>query len=267
VNNRCTLWLAGAAAWGFYALATAETLVYDDDFESETLAQRTQWSFSAVSSGFPVLLSTTPEQPLLPTHFLAEFGGDDVIHLNLDLPQDTVAVRLRFDAYLLRTWDGSGTDYSGPDVFGYGINGQSLGEPASFSNGAGMQTYCPFSSTPTCAPTWGSDALLKNQLGFVVELEPAEGSTVPAKGTPLSLVYHFDTKSIPYSSAGITFDFFSSNLQIHDDLPNKVIDESWGVDNVLVTAQVVPEPKTPALLLTGLLLLAFAAYRRRHPRP
>ncbi len=111
-------------------------------------------------------------------------------------------MRLQFDAYLLRTWDGIGTAlYSGPDTFGYGISGQDARLRASFSNGAGKQDYCPFSPTPTCDPTWGSDPLLKNELGFNVELEPAEGSTVPAKGTPMSLVYHFDSGPIPYSGA------------------------------------------------------------------
>ena len=77
----------------------------------------------------------------------------------------------------------------------------------------------------------------------------------------MSLVYHFDTE-IPYTGANVTFDFFSRGLQVHEDQANKVIDESWGLDNVVVTAQVVPEPQTFALLLTGLLLLTFAARRR-----
>ena len=135
----------------------------------------------------------------------------------------------------------------------------------SFSNGAGKQSYCPFSPVAgPCEQTWGSDGALKDKLGVNVELDPAEGSTIPAKGTPMSLVYHFDTGPIAYSAAGITFDFFSRGLQVHDDQPNKVIDESWGLDNVVVTAQVVPEPATVALLPAGLLLLFFAARRRNH---
>jgi hypothetical protein len=258
--------LAGAAAWGLCALAAAETLVYSDDFESGTLAQRTQWSFAEVHAGSPVLLSTTPES-LPPTRFLAEFGGDDAILLSLvDLPADTAAVRLRFRAYLLRTWDGtSDPPYSGPDVFGYGIDGAPPIVRASFSNGAGLQTYCPFSPTPECEPTWGSDALLKNTLGFEVELDPADGSTVPAKGTPLSLAYHFDSV-VPYSGTGITFRFFSAGLQVHEDLPNRVIDESWGLDNVWVSAQPIPEPQAAMLFLAGLVLLGGMARRRRHPR-
>jgi len=269
VKNRYTLLLAaGGAAWGFCALATAQTPYFQNFEPPETLAKLTEWSFGEIVSGSPVLLSATLPG-LKSTLFLGEFGGSDagagdVVYLNLDLPQDTVTVRLQFDAYLLRTWDGIGTLlYSGPDTFGYGISGR---DPpllrSSFSNGAGVQDYCPFSLTPTCEPTWGSDPLLKNELGFKVELEPAKGSTVPAKGTPMSLVYHFDSGPISYSSASIAFKFFSENLQVRDDLLNKVIDESWGLDNVRVTAQVVPETQTYALLLTGLLLLTFAAHRR-----
>lgn len=265
MKNRCTRWLAGAAAWGLCALAAAETPVYFDDFESGTLDERTQWSFAEVHAGAPVLLSTTPEPPLPPTRFLAEFGGDDAILLSLDLPAGTATVRLRFDAYLLRTWDGTGTDYSGPDTFGYRVEGGDEILSASFSNGAGVQTYCPFSPTPECEPTWGSDAALKNALGVAVELEPADGSTVPAKGTPMSLVYHFDSV-IPYSGSGITFRFFGAGLQVHQDLPNRVIDESWGLDNVSVTAQLIPEPQTPLLLLAGLLLLGAVARRRLRPQ-
>jgi hypothetical protein len=72
--------------------------VYSGDFESGTLAQRAQWSFEDAHSGVPVLLSTTPEPPLAATRFLAEFGGDDLVRLNLDLPRQTGAVRLQFDA-------------------------------------------------------------------------------------------------------------------------------------------------------------------------
>ena len=196
-------------------------------------------------------MSTTLQTPIpLPLRFLAEFGGNDIVHLNLPpLPQQTVSVRLQFDAYLLRSWDGQDVPYSGPDVFGYGIAGAP--QPIvnhSFSNGAGKQSYCPFSPTPgLCEETWGSKGDWKDKLGVYVELDPAEGSTIPAKGTPMSLVYHFDTGPIAYSGGAITFDFFSRGLQVHDDQPNKVIDESWGLDNVVVTAQVVPEPATVAL--------------------
>ncbi len=265
MKHRCALLLAGAAAWGLCALATAETKVYSSTFETDSLDQLAEWNFDQVGAGAPVLMSTTPQTSLLPNplRFLAEFGGNDVVHLTLALPQNTVSVRLRFDAYLLRTWDGRDTPYGGPDVFGYGMNGSpQLNE--SFSNGAGLQSYCPFAPSNPCEQTWASDGALKDKLGVYVELDPAEGSTIPAKGTPMSLVYHFDTE-VPYSGPNVTFDFFSRGLQVHEDLPNKVIDESWGLNNVVVTAQVVPEPQTFALLLAGVLLTFVACRRSRFP--
>ena len=267
MKTRCALLFAGAAAWALCATAAADT-VYSDNFDTGTLSQRTQWSFDQVSTGVPVLMSTTPASPVpSPLRFLAEFGGNDVVHLTLALPQDTVSVRLSFAAYLLRTWDGQDGPYSGPDMFGYGISGRQPLVNDSFSNGAGQQSYCPFSPVAgSCAPTWASDGAMKNKLGVYVELDPAEGATIPAKGAPLSLVYRFDTGPIAYSGSTITFDFFSRNLQVHNDQANKVIDESWGLDNVVVTAQVVPEPATIALLPAGLLLLALTTRRgKRSP--
>jgi hypothetical protein len=164
LKDRCTRWLAGAAAWELCALAAAETLVYFDDFDSEPPG--TEWNFAGVQAGSPVLLSTAPEPPPPSTRFLAEFGGDDAILLSLDLPAGSAAACLRFDAYL--TWDGSTDTYSGPAVFGYEDGAEIV--QTSFSNGAG--------------------------------------------------------------------------LQMHEDLPNRVIDESWGLDNVRVTAQLIPEPQT-----------------------
>jgi hypothetical protein len=264
LKTRCALLFIGAAAWAVCAVAAVEKSVYSDDFDAGTLSDRTQWSVGQVSSGAAVLMSTTPQSPVpSPQQFLAEFGGNDIVHLNLALPLDTVSVRLHFDAYLLRTWDGQNVPYGGPDVFGYGISGRQPIVNDSFTNGAGKQSYCPFSPTPgLCEETWGSKGDWKDKLGVYVELDPAEGSTIPAKGTPMSLVYQFDTGPIALSGGAITSDFFSRGFQVHDDQPNKVIDESWGLDNVVVTAQVVPEPANAALLAAGLLLPFFAARRR-----
>ncbi len=252
LKTRCALLFAGAAAWALCATAAAvEKSVYSDDFNTGTLSDRTQWSFGQVSSGAPVLMSTTPQSPVpLPLRFLAEFGGNDTVHLNLPpLPQDTVSVRLQFDAYLLRSWDGQDVPYGGPDVFGYGISGRhSRSSTTASAMGRASRATVHSRPRPACASRPGAPmGDWKDKLGVNVELDPAEGSTIPAKGTPMSLVYHFDTGPIAYSGGAITFDFFSRGLQVHDDQPNKVIDESWGLDNVVVTAQVVPEPATVAL--------------------
>ena len=230
-------------------------------------------------SGTAQILSTHPTPPganqtdLSPTKFLGEFGGGDVTHLTLPLGPNASTVRLQFDAYLLRTWDGSDKKFfGGPDIFGFGYNNVTLLD-ASFSNGIGEQTYCPFAPSNPCPATWGSDPNQKNRLGFNVELEPVPGSG-PAKGTPMSLVYHFDTGPIPYTGSTITFSFFSSGLQLHPELadqvingsPGDVIDESWGLDNFGVVATFVPEPHIWFATLAGLLLIGSAARFRQRQR-
>jgi hypothetical protein len=60
-------------------------------------------------------------------------------------------------------------------------------------------------------------------------------------------------------------DFFSAGLQFHppDALHGAVSDESWGIDNVLITAStVVPEPGTWVALAGGLWWLAYRGGRR-----
>lgn len=100
MKNRCPLLLAGAAAWGFCAIAAAQTSVYSvyqDNFDAGTLAGCIQWSFREVHSGSPVLLSTTPAPPSpAPTRFLGEFGGCDAARLG-PFREGTASVRLQFD--------------------------------------------------------------------------------------------------------------------------------------------------------------------------
>jgi hypothetical protein len=278
VKIRSTFLLAGAAigACCTTALAAVVVPVYSDNFEAPvTLGQLSPWSFADVHSGIPTL-DTQPDSlklhgiapPVSPTRFLGEFGGDDSLHLTLPLAPQTQAVRIQFDAYLLRTWDGASVEFAGPDTFGYGIAGRNPVLNNTFSNGEGPQDYCPgLPAGSTCLPTTGSTS--KNQLGFEVRLRPPDpvpgGPVRPPVGTPMSLVYHFDSGPLAFTGNQVTFDFFSKNLQLNDPFnPDNlvVLDESWGLDNVNVTAVLVPEPRTWALLLTGLLLLSYATSRR-----
>jgi hypothetical protein len=125
---------------------------------------------------------------------------------------------------------------------------------ATFSNGFGQQSHCPGAATNPCLPAWGSDPAFKDKLGFKVELDPDPRFEKPAKGDPMSLVYHFDSGLVPYSAADITFNFFSAGLQT-------LVDESWGLDNIAVTAMLVPEPSTVSLVLSGVLMFGFVALR------
>lgn len=218
-------------------------------------------------------------QSFVGSGFLGELGGDDVVSLTLgNLPAGPLTVSISFDAYLLRSWDGESVTF-GPDTFGFGYNGTTL-LSATFSNGAATQSYCPYGGS-SCAPTFSSDAVLKDSLGFDFGLwtpgDPNEG-----RGSiPMSLVYHFPDPvngSAPgyqfspfvYTGDQITFSFFGDGLQLRTDAvpagydlqgtPLAYADESWGIDNLRVTVTPVPEPST--LVLSFLGLAALIGWRR-----
>ena len=103
-------------------------------------------------------------------------------------------------------------------------------------------------------------------VGFAVALAPIGNG--PAVGTPMSMVYHFDTGPIDYTGSDISLRFLSKGLQTHvNDLPDTpLIDESWGVDNVRVSVILAPEPSVPAAIALGLLLVALPHLRRLRRR-
>lgn len=288
---RCPYFFAGVALAAFASSAAADTLLYQDNFQGNVIGP--EWDFSGVHTGTALIEATNPTAAsgLSPTHFLGEFGGaqttdsaghlqpitGDVVKLKLTLPKRTAVVNLSFDLYLLRTWDGGIGDFAGPDVFGYGYNNGHTDTnllSASFSNGAGDQSYCPGTTLTSCGPTFGSVLAAKNNLGFSVARDPHGPG--PQLGQPFSLLYHMPAAPIPISYAGggdITFYFFSSGLQVvpvderqnvaADAQVSAVADESWGLGNINVTYTLaVPEPATWSLLLAGLALLALSARRR-----
>lgn len=285
---RCCHFFAGVALAALASNAPAITL-YQDSFQSNVIGP--EWDFSGVHVGTALIESTSPTAAshLSPTKFLGEFGGaqttdsaghlqpatGDVVKLNLTLPHDTATVSVSFDLYLLRTWDGGIGNFGGPDVFGYGyIKGQTRTDvlSASFSNGAGDQSYCPGTQLTSCSPTFGSVLAAKNSLGFTVARDPQGPG--PAVGEPFSLLYQIPGTPIQYAGGGdITFYFFSSGLQVvpDDERPHvssnakvpAVADESWGISNIKVAYTLaVPEPATWLLMFCGLALLALSARRR-----
>lgn len=289
---RCPHFFAGVALVALASNAAAITL-YQDNFNpsSGSPSIGPQWDFTGVQYGMQLIEATGPNAPAsVPKNFLGEFGGaqmvdsaghlqpttGDVVKLTLTLPQNTATVSLSFDLYLLRTWDGgTSSTFGGPDTFVYGYTrGQASTDvlSASFSNGAGSQTYCPGTQLTSCEATFGSVLAAKNNLGFTVARDPHGPG--PAVGEPFSLLYEIPGTPIQYTGGGdITFYFLSRGLQLvaSNEFPNltanaqvpAVADESWGISGVRVTYTVaVPEPATWMLVLCGMALLALSARRR-----
>jgi hypothetical protein len=286
VKIRSTVLLGGTALAGAaFCASAAVTPFYSADFDAPRNPIGPEWSMGAISgSALPLSKTNAADSnpALLHTQFLGDFGGKDDVKLKLKLPQNVAAVTLSFDVYMLRTWDGNDPTpianaragepdkLGGPDIFGYGYNGNTL-LAASFSHGAGLQTYCPQRASPCIAPANGFpgdttfDYALQDKLGYKVILDPHDTSPgVPQVGQPMSMVYHLNS-TVPYTGSDITFDFFSSGLQVHNPTTEGVArlsDESWGLDNVKVGLTIVPEPRTWMLLAAGLLLSGFAVTRR-----
>lgn len=282
---------AAAACLGLFAQA-ALAASYNNDFNNpgDPLSGTASglsfmgWTLTSATlgsvpvRGLPAGASATA-QSFVGSGFLGELGGNDVLSLTLGgLPAGPLYVSIAFDAYLLRSWDGESVTY-GPDTFGFGYNNATL-LAATFSNGAATQSYCPYGGS-SCAPTFSSDAALKDSLGFDFGLWTPGDPNESRGAIPMSLVYQFPDPvngSAPgyqfspfvYTGSEITFSFFSSGLQLRTDAlpagydlqgtPLAYADESWGIDNVRVTVSPVPEPST--LLLSFVGMAALIGWRR-----
>lgn len=217
-------------------------LIYYNDFQT---AAGSGWSDTT--------LSTTPTPyPDGERRFLGEFGNQSVT-LNLG-SQAAGMMRLAFDFYAIRSWDGSsaGSEFSyGDDVFSVKV-GDSLLLNDSFSNGnpAG-QTYGPDAHN---APMTG--AAERYSLGYVFD-DGIQNISYNIDAV-YRLVFDFDF-------AGGLLNFTFSGM-----LDQGLSDESWGLDNVLLTmadkavspTETLPEPSALALLGLGGLLLGYSRRRR-----
>jgi hypothetical protein len=156
--------------------------------------------------------------------------------LNLNLAGGANNVVLSLDLGLMDSWDGF--NCCGPDFFNVKIDGSTV-----FS-----KIFSIFDG-----PTADAALVLKSygtQLGF------NGGWADAAYGLTLSLGN--------LGAGAHTVEFFASGNGWQAGL-----DESWGIDNVLVTGDVanpVPEPETYALMLAGLGVVGAVARRRRAAR-
>ncbi len=212
------------------------TVVYSNDFEASVGAG---W----VSSGGTPSRATTPAGCTRCTSFLGELVGQDVCLEVGGLPAHAIA-RVELDLYVLKSIDGNGHDYfplSGPDVFSVASAGsllhcnpnpcadydsRQLGEiflcrtllpPVTFSNHQPQSFPCPY---------------VPHYLPGHVDHAPRTGATeVDTLGYSYwgigNSVYHFAFE-YPHWDPEIAL-FLKGR-------PNQDVgDESWGIDNVVIT--------------------------------
>jgi hypothetical protein len=193
------------------------SVIYSNDFES---AAGGVWSVPAIA--------TTPSG----RHFLGQdpyygFGGQTVTLTLEEVPQSSHAV-IEFDLFVLQSWNGANaTPAKGPDLFVLGLeSGEGVKSIAmSFSN---------VTSDPQSYPSLDGEGSYDRWTGA------AETDTL---GYNTDSVYHLAV-TCAHAGSRLVFTFEGRTSE-------PLTDESWGIDNVVVTIN--PEPS--AVLLLGIMAL------------
>lgn len=236
------IWLRFAAATLFagWLPAAQAAQVYSNSFNATPGTAYPEWSSSIISYAstanppgagtLPAPAITNTASPNNAQRFLGEFGGppigipgdrgynhtrvDQTINLSLsNLPAHS-ALHLAFDLYLLKSWDGNSPAY-GPDRFVLSVAGGPVLLDTTLSNNPKTNTDGSFQNYPaTNSPPW-SGAFASNTLGY-------------------SGFFHDSIYRLQYTFAhtggNVTLKFSSSLFE-----GKGTADESWGLDNVIVT--------------------------------
>lgn len=213
--------LASAIALSMLAgVAQAQTLFFSEGFEGTPAAG---WSSN--------LIVNDSERPAF-----SRFGGrytNDVVSLTLNAftPRDSVdgpgdgpgndntqiTYDLSFDLYVIDTWDGAASSF-GPDTLRVQLDGATIFEET-FANQHTNQSFRE--------PDVGREAL-----GF-----QTAGNDSIYRDIDLRFTLPSDQQTFTIAWQGL-------GLQARQD-------ESWGIDNVFLTAMAIPTPGTMGLLALG----------------
>lgn len=193
--------------------APAAAFTYFNDFEGNP-ASWTEWNYQ--------WQATTPSG----RKFLGIFDNHTATLTLPAVPAGT-PVSLDFDLFILRSWDGNSGP--GPDYWDLAFGSTTLLH-TTFSNDFGNYQSYPGNYPANNSPRTG--AVENNTLGY-------------GTGGWGDSVYHL-TYNLTAAGGPLVFKFTGSNLQGWND-------EGWGLDNVRVSAAVVPGPGTLLLLTSGLL--------------
>jgi hypothetical protein len=240
----------------FLAGRCSADVAYSNNFNAAPGSSFPEWTSSSityVSSASPPGSGTLAPQTMTNVQspngaqrFLGEFGGpqigqpndpgynhtrvDQTITLTLSgLPAHRSA-EVKFDLYVLKSWDGNSAAY-GPDRWSLSVAGGPTLLDTTFSNNPKTSTDGSFQNYPVVNSDPWTGAAAVGTLGYDSFFKDS--------------IYHFDY-TFDHSDSTLTLNFHSSLFE-----GKGTADESWGLDNVQVN--VVPEPSS--LLLIGLAAL------------
>jgi RHS repeat-associated protein len=184
---------------------TTSQTMYTNNFE--TIGQMPEWSVGT--------RSITPSG----RSFLGEFGDETV---SLTLPSQTAgtSVTVSFDVFIIRTWDGNNTTF-GPDTWQLAVQGGPTLTRTTFSNHNDPQfgslfdqSYPAAFTNPVTNNPAKSGAIERDTLGY-------------GTGFQGDSVYHL-TYTFAHPGGPLVLNFTG-------DTDSPVGNESWGLDNVIVS--------------------------------
>lgn len=205
-------------------------IVYQNNFEGTV---GSEWSSTSIGV-----------TPVGARRFLGQFGNVPVLLSLAGLSAHTEAT-ISFDLYIINTWDGNSSS-SGPDRWRLKMDAATLLD-ATFSQhiSSYYQSYPDWTGSGSHPRHTGAEEV--GTLGY------------SGNGYILDSVYHLEFVAL-HTDANVIYSFSGLNLQA-------LTDESWGLDNIIVStnATSVPEPSCLAAIwgLLGTLGLTVANNRRR----
>lgn len=201
----CTVLLA-------FAMTTQAMTLYYNDFETSA---GTEWS-----------AQTLDVTPIGARQFLGQFGNESVtLHLK-NLPPHR-SVRISFELFVIRSWDGSNRFGSneGPDLWELILDDSRTLIRTSFDNHTPPLYAAPERQTFPAAYGQGwhpaqSGAAEKNTLGYYEDID----SELPSDS-----VYAMTVDCV-HDSCDLSLTFSG----LCQPMPAHLLDESWGLDNVVI---------------------------------